>query len=611
MADSTSQEQGNSLGGLQSQARERFRAALIAAGFTLFQVDENNNERWDGAAIARWRDPESGKAREATHRVRIGLWSGFPYQAPSAFVMDPREQMPNSRHLQPLPNGALCLYASSYRADTQRGWAPWRTGEEFLARLEELLGRAHSGEWDPLDRPPDLHTAFPQLPGDPVLTLVGDGWLPPAGARTGRFGVWRRSETMLLADTPVDDAGSIPSTPSSDLVLIVVGLHNKPREAVGIWFRLNREPAPRATLGAVLAEIDRASDEEAGWALSECRRLIGADAGGKRPAFIALGYPDALLGGREAWLFLEARPESAGKPIQWRDPKTLARAGVTSSETVPVTQTALMRRTGPLAAAVAGRTVVVFGVGALGGAVALLLARSGVERLVLVDSDRVRPGNAVRHVASIAQTGLLKTSALFTEIVFHVPNVRVVERLATWDPARLRKLIAGADVVVDATAEQPFTMLLNEICVAAELPLVQADTMRRASIGRVRIVRSRRDACLLCYEAHTRSPDYPVVPPGDEGEFFDDGCGVPTVEAPAIDVEATANWAARAVLWILQDRLGPRNHLMVVNQEVPGLSGELSAVGTHWRVFAPIPGCECCDGLRASADPEIPPPREA
>ena len=585
------------------EAHERFRSALGAAGFSFVDRDANGMERWDGTVTARWTDAKTGADQNAEHRIRIVMWPGFPFRQPSAFSMDPPGAMPTSRHAVPLPNGALCLYAASYRPDTQRGWAPWRTGEEFLERLRDLLGRIHTGEWNEADRPPDLHTAFPRAAGEPAMTLVGGGWTPPPGASSGRFGVWRKKESVVLADSPVAGANAVAAAPTKTSTLIMLGLHDAERIALGAWFRLDREPQPRKTLGGMLAEIDRAAQQQPGWAHAECRRLIGGDSGGKRPVFLALGYTDRLTPGTESWLFLEAHPEAPSKAIRWREPETVHRASIRSSETVSVDPEALMRRTGPLAKAVAGRSVIVFGVGALGGSVALLLARSGVERLVLVDSDGLRPGNTVRHVGDLAHVGKPKTEAVWWEVLTHVPEVTVERYDSTWDPGVLRWHVSRADVVVDATAEQPFNLLLNEVCVRAGRPLVQAETMRRAAIGRVRVVRPGRDACLLCYSAHARTSAYPVIPPGDEGEFFEAGCGVPTVEAPAVDVEATANWAARVVLWLLRDTLGPRNHLLVVNDEVPDLSGDSAIVGVHWDVFAPVPGCDACGASQATMAP--------
>ncbi|MFN8861974.1 MAG: HesA/MoeB/ThiF family protein [Gemmatimonadaceae bacterium] len=427
------------------------------------------------------------------------------------------------------------------------------------------------------------------------MTLVDEAWSPPTSAISGRFGMWRKSEALSYAGGAVAGIGDVAQKSPTTTALIILGVADKPRAVVGAWFRLTREPSPRKSLGGILAEIDRATSQSPGWALAECRRLVAADSGGKRPVVLALGYPDRALAGQEAWLFLEAHPESATKPIRWREQPTLDRASVRASETVAINSDALMRRIGPLAKAVANRTVLVFGIGAVGSSIALLLARSGIERLILVDSDRMRPGNAVRHVLSLTDIGKKKGEAMWWDILVHVPDVKVEYLDATWQPANLDARVSRADVVVDATADQPFNLLLNEICVRAKRQLVQVETLRRAAIGRVRVVRPGRDACLLCYTEHVKTTRYPVVPPGDDGEFFDAGCGVPTVEAPAVDVEATANWAARVVLWMLQDTLGPRNHLLVVNEEIPGLSGELSTVGIHWGVYAALPGCECCD----------------
>lgn len=611
MAEAPDPDAADSPYAFHPEAREQFRAALVGAGFALQDRDAKGNERWRGEVEVRWTDAGSGAEQHAVHSIVVGMWPGFPFQQPSAFIMDPPEAVPTSRHAAPLPNGSLCLYAASYRPDTQRGWAPWRTGEEFLSRLKELLVRIHTGEWDEADRPPDLHTAFAGGDAGPSMMLVGSGWAPPAGERAGRFGVWRKNASVSVADSPVAGLGAIAHEPANETALLVLGVRTVGRTAIGAWFRLDREPQPRKTLGGMLAEIDRAAGQPSGWAHAECRRLIGGESGGIRPVVLALGYRDRLAPGAESWLFLEAHPEREGQSIRWRDPATVIRAVVHASETLAVDPASLMRRTGPLAKAVAGRTVLIFGVGALGGSVALLLARSGVERLVLVDSDRLRPGNAVRHVAGLAQTGEAKTDAVWWETLMHVPEANIERYATTLNPEALRLHVQRVDVVVDATAEQPFNLLLNEICVQAGRPLVQAETMRRAAVGRVRVVRPGRDACLLCYAAHATSPTYPVIPPGDEGEFFEAGCGVPTVEAPAVDVEATANWAARVVLWVLRDMLGPRNHLLVVNEEVPGLTGEAAIVGAHWGVFAPVPGCASCGTQRLELARPVEPPVSA
>ena len=582
--------------GFHPAAREAFRSVLRATGFERCE-DANRIERWSGVVSIPFKDTGTSEPRPVEHRVRVEISPGFPFDKPRAYWLDGGERT-ESRHLAPITNGELCLYPDTYRPDTQRGWAPWRTGEEFLERLRAGFTKMYQREWDATDRPPDLHLAFPSGGGLHPMLLIDDSWSPPTGGRSGRFGVWREKEDVAFAGHPVGDTALVPTDHGDSRVLWIFSLGKVLRTAVGAWFRLKREPSPRKTVGGLLAEIDRATGNERGWALAECCRLLGSYQSGNKRPWLALGYPDASVPGGEAWLFLELLPASKVKAIRWTKQDSVVTAQLRASETVSVSRHALMRRTGPLAQTVAGRRVVIFGVGALGGGVALLLARSGVERLRLIDSDRMRPGNAVRHVAGMNYTGRQKTLAVSLDIALHAPDTQVEPERATWDPVRLRTLVADADVVIDTTVNQPFSLLLNEICVHAHRPFVHAETMRRGAIGRIRVVRPGRDACLTCYEAHKQSKVYPVVPPGEYEEFFEDGCGVPTVEAPAVDVEATANWTARIALWLLRDVLGPRNHCLVVNDEVPGLTGKLGMVGIHWLVFGPV-ACNTCGGCDA------------
>ena len=100
-----------------------------------------------------------------------------------------------------------------------------------------------------------------------------------------------------------------------------------------------------------------------------------------------------------------------------------------------------------------------------------------------------------------------------------------------------------------------------------------------------------------CYEAargHVAAATYPVIPPTDEGAFIEEGCGTPTVEGTAINLELTANTAARLVLNELDTTAQTRNHVLVVIDPIPEALPPLTAVGVHESMWPPVPQCESC-----------------
>ena len=90
------------------------------------------------------------------------------------------------------------------------------------------------------------------------------------------------------------------------------------------------------------------------------------------------------------------------------------------------------------------------GLGGLGSAVAIALARIGVGRLILVDFDVVEPSNLNRQQYFIHQIGMPKVEALQENLSKINPYVRVQTYNEKLDRKNVEKIFKEAEVVVEA-----------------------------------------------------------------------------------------------------------------------------------------------------------------
>jgi sulfur carrier protein ThiS adenylyltransferase len=109
------------------------------------------------------------------------------------------------------------------------------------------------------------------------------------------------------------------------------------------------------------------------------------------------------------------------------------------------------------------------GLGGLGSAVAIALARAGVGRLILVDFDVVEPSNLNRQQYFVHQIGMPKVEALQKNISAINPYVRVQTFQGKLDRNNTARIFQEAEVVVEAfdRAEEK-AMLIN--IVSEKLP---------------------------------------------------------------------------------------------------------------------------------------------
>ena len=118
-------------------------------------------------------------------------------------------------------------------------------------------------------------------------------------------------------------------------------------------------------------------------------------------------------------------------------------------------------------------TVAVVGLGGLGGYVAEALARTGVGRLILIDGDTFEEHNLNRQLLSgESRLGASKTEVAKARIAEVNGAVEVITHPVMLARENAGRLLAGAEIVVDALDRLPTRLVLQESAEAADVPMV-------------------------------------------------------------------------------------------------------------------------------------------
>ena len=147
----------------------------------------------------------------------------------------------------------------------------------------------------------------------------------------------------------------------------------------------------------------------------------------------------------------------------------------------------------------ASARVAVVGCGALGGVVAMALARAGVGHLRLVDRDVPELSNLPRQVlfdeADVA-AGLPKAVAAAAALARINSAISVEPVVADLTAATAIELLDGVDVIVDGTDNFEARFLVNEVACRTRRPWVHGGAI--GAEGRVLTVIPGTTACLRC-----------------------------------------------------------------------------------------------------------------
>jgi adenylyltransferase/sulfurtransferase len=147
----------------------------------------------------------------------------------------------------------------------------------------------------------------------------------------------------------------------------------------------------------------------------------------------------------------------------------------------------------------AGARVALVGCGATGSALALLLARSGVGMLRIVDRDYVEPSNLQRQSLfdeDDARESLPKALAAARQIARFNSQVAVEPHVADLTPANAADLLGNVDLILDGTDNFETRYLINDYAVKNSVAWIYS-----AAVGSYAVtlnVLPGETACLAC-----------------------------------------------------------------------------------------------------------------
>lgn len=209
------------------------------------------------------------------------------------------------------------------------------------------------------------------------------------------------------------------------------------------------------------------------------------------------------------------------------------------------------------------KTILVAGIGAVGGPVACELARNGTRLLRILDDDIVEPGPTVRWPLGMRAYGFAKVQGLQEYLAAEYPHCLVEPVLAkigaapaidddlSAQPSNLDKTeaaLATIDLIVDGSAEVSVQHFLSSYARQHALPYIYASTTPGAKGGLVgRIMPNDSLGCWFCQQAalHGETPTVSPPPAQDDSDVMPAGCNHPTFSGAGYDVQEISLQAIR------------------------------------------------------------------
>jgi integrative and conjugative element protein (TIGR02256 family) len=450
--------------GTQEYGLEQLRAVEAKAG-GLFNVDGVTDAEKAGdyvrvkvtVSCANLERGDGGLPLEAREQMVILIPANFPFAKPDVLVE--HDRFAGFPHVQ--WKHSLCLYQAP-----STEWNPSDGMFGFLDRLYLWLKQGALGQLDPTGAP--LHPPVAYGVGGPTRTVIPRVDTPPVEGEPW-FGT---AHLRVFSEVRVDIVGwsvgldrATPQGVAAAILLPDLFPYEFPTNVGSLITALADRGVSRERLFLTLqwAAIHNGYD-------SPLYVLIGTPMrgieGGQRRQHLTAWYVDPIV-----VRALRSAIDKYGQDDIVREyGEKIERLIIDWAQVAPVEwcnvkedrpEIVIRRDKGSPIARFAGRTVTVWGCGALGGPVAEYLARAGVKKLILQDNGTVTPGVLVRQPFDDADIGRTKAEATRDRLLRVRPDLEIETSTsnlldgtdAAW---------GGAEVIIDATASTPILTMLEQ-----------------------------------------------------------------------------------------------------------------------------------------------------
>jgi hypothetical protein len=257
-------------------------------------------------------------------------------------------------------------------------------------------------------------------------------------------------------------------------------------------------------------------------------------------------------------------------------------------------------------AELAGDTVMVVGLGSIGGAVANGLAEMGVGQTLLVDPDRFLWHNVVRHVLGKEAVGRLKVNAMRDHLQDRWPEHMAVPLAVdvVFAADFIRPLLPTVDLVICAADGISPRRVVSHLARRGGIPSILACVLDDGGIGEVLRLRSGpRYGCLLCHRSHIAMTGG-IDPEADQELDYGTGHIHRPMTAIPTDLHMVGSFAAKvAASTLLEGKHGipmrlPGEHAVIGLRSGLGLAAPYNVSRVGEILWHDIPGprdaCATC-----------------